>query len=88
MLREFDTLAFCVNGKRIAMNSEEGSMSQPAPSQPAPASEPSPEHPEPAFGWTDYAERINGRFAMIGFVALLLLELFTHQDFFSWLGLR
>lgn len=43
---------------------------------------------EPAFGWTNYAEQINGRFAMIGFVALLILELFTHQDFFTWLGLR
>jgi hypothetical protein len=42
----------------------------------------------PAFGWTPYAEIINGRFAMIGFVALLILELFTHQDFFTWLGLR
>ncbi|WAL60143.1 chlorophyll a/b-binding protein [Thermocoleostomius sinensis] len=44
--------------------------------------------PEPAFGWTDYAERINGRFAMIGFVALLILELLTHQDFFTWIGVR
>ena len=43
---------------------------------------------EPAFGWTSYAEIINGRFAMIGFVALLILELFTRQDFFTWLGLR
>lgn len=43
---------------------------------------------EPAFGWTTYAEIINGRFAMIGFVALLILELFTGQDFFTWLGLR
>ncbi|HEY9696959.1 MAG TPA: chlorophyll a/b-binding protein [Trichocoleus sp.] len=43
---------------------------------------------EPAFGWTSYAEVINGRFAMIGFVALLILELFTQQDFFTWLGLR
>jgi hypothetical protein len=43
--------------------------------------------PEPAFGWTPYAELINGRFAMIGFVALLILELFTRQDFFTWLGL-
>ena len=42
----------------------------------------------PAFGWNTYAERINGRFAMVGFVILLLLELFTHQDLFSWLGLR
>lgn len=43
--------------------------------------------PEPAFGWTAYAELINGRFAMIGFVALLILELLTHQSFFQWLGL-
>jgi len=52
--------------------------------------EPTPQvgQPEPAFGWTPYAELINGRFAMIGFVALLLLEFFTHQDFFTWLGLR
>lgn len=44
--------------------------------------------PTPAFGWTAYAEQINGRFAMIGFISLLLLEFFTRQDFFSWLGLR
>jgi len=44
--------------------------------------------PEPAFGWNTYAEKINGRFAMVGFIILLLLELFTHQDLFSWLGLR
>ena len=42
----------------------------------------------PSFGWTDYAEQINGRFAMIGFVALLLTELVTRQDFFTWIGLR
>jgi hypothetical protein len=40
----------------------------------------------PAFGWTTYAERINGRFAMVGFVALLLLELVTGQTFIRWLG--
>ncbi|NEQ46843.1 MAG: chlorophyll A-B-binding protein [Leptolyngbya sp. SIOISBB] len=40
----------------------------------------------PSFGWNAYAERINGRFAMVGFVALLVLELITRQDFFTWLG--
>jgi hypothetical protein len=30
----------------------------------------------PSFGWNAYAERINGRFAMVGFIALLVLELF------------
>ncbi len=44
--------------------------------------------PEPAFGFTAYAEQINGRFAMLGFLILLILELFTHKDLFTWLGLR
>lgn len=42
----------------------------------------------PGFGWTQYAEQINGRFAMIGFMAVLVMELFTRQDFFTWIGLR
>jgi hypothetical protein len=48
----------------------------------------SPKKPEPAFGWNLYSEQINGRFAMVGFVALLLLEFFTDQNFFTWIGLR
>jgi len=44
------------------------------------------QEPQPAFGWTPYAELINGRFAMIGFVALLILQFVTRQDFFTWLG--
>ncbi|UZQ56292.1 chlorophyll a/b-binding protein [Trichothermofontia sichuanensis B231] len=55
---------------------------------PVSASTPDPARPTPAFGWSAYAEQLNGRFAMIGFVALLILEFFTHQDFFTWLGLR
>lgn len=47
-----------------------------------------PVQPEPAMGWTAYAEKINGRFAMIGFILLILIEIFTQQDFFTWLGLR
>jgi Chlorophyll A-B binding protein len=43
---------------------------------------------EPSFGWNVYAEQINGRFAMIGFILLLVLELVTGQDLFTWLGLR
>lgn len=44
--------------------------------------------PTPTFGFNDYAEKINGRFAMIGLTILVLLELATHQDLFTWLGLR
>lgn len=44
--------------------------------------------PTPGFGWTTYAERMNGRFAMVGIVLLLLVEFFSQQDFFTWLGLR
>lgn len=44
--------------------------------------------PEPTFGFSPYAEQINGRFAMIGFIGMLVLEFFTRQDFFTWLGLR
>lgn len=43
--------------------------------------------PEPAFGFSPYAEQINGRFAMIGFVCLLLLEFLTGQGLLTWLGL-
>jgi hypothetical protein len=56
--------------------------------KPEPQPPPKPTTTEPGLGWTNYAEMINGRFAMVGFVALLLLELFTGQDFFTWLGLR
>ena len=51
-----------------------------------PSSPPSPD--APGFGWTRYSEQINGRFAMIGFIALLVLEALTNQDIFTWLGLR
>jgi Chlorophyll A-B binding protein len=43
---------------------------------------------EPSFGWNTYAELVNGRFAMMGFVVLLGLEFFTGQDLWTWLGLR
>jgi hypothetical protein len=40
----------------------------------------------PAFGWRAYAERVNGRFAMVGFVAILLLESLSGQTFLQWAG--
>lgn len=41
----------------------------------------------PAFGWSAYAERINGRFAMLGFVAVLLIETLSGDTFLHWAGL-
>ena len=41
----------------------------------------------PAFGWSAYAERINGRFAMIGFLAVLLTEALSGDTFLHWAGL-
>ena len=42
---------------------------------------------EPAFGWSGYAERVNGRFAMIGFIALLFIEALSRESFLQWVGL-
>jgi hypothetical protein len=59
------------------------------PQTPEPPQDPeTPDEPAPSFGFNLYAEKVNGRFAMIGFAALMLLEIITHQDFFTWLGLR
>ena len=42
---------------------------------------------EPKFGFNNYAERLNGRAAMIGFVVALSIEFSTGQGLLSWLGL-
>ena len=39
------------------------------------------------FGWSSYSEITNGRFAMIGFLAIILIELFSHQSFLKWAGI-
>ena len=41
----------------------------------------------PSFGWSSYAERVNGRFAMIGFTAVLLIEVLSREPFLQWAGL-
>lgn len=41
----------------------------------------------PAFGWSPYAERVNGRFAMVGLVAVLMIEVLSHQSVLAWAGL-
>ncbi|NEO67418.1 MAG: hypothetical protein F6J98_46535 [Moorea sp. SIO4G2] len=56
-------------------------MTQPQPSK-------VPQLQSPKFGFNDYAERLNGRAAMIGFILTLAIEYFTGQDLLTWLGLQ
>ena len=39
------------------------------------------------FGWSSYSEITNGRFAMIGFLAIIIIELFSQQSFLKWAGI-
>ena len=39
------------------------------------------------FGWSSYSDITNGRFAMIGFLAIILIELFSKQSFLNWAGI-
>ena len=39
------------------------------------------------FGWSSYSEITNGRFAMIGLLAIILIELFSKQSFLEWAGI-
>ena len=41
----------------------------------------------PEFGWSGYAERINGRFAMIGLMAVLMIEAISKISFLEWAGI-
>ncbi len=43
---------------------------------------------EPKFGFNEYAERLNGRAAMIGFFLMILIEYLTGQGLLNWLGLQ
>ena len=39
------------------------------------------------FGWSSYSEITNGRFAMIGLLSIILIELFSKQSFLKWAGI-
>ena len=39
------------------------------------------------FGWSSYSEITNGRFAMIGFLSIILIELLSQQSFLKWAGI-
>ena len=39
----------------------------------------------PSFGFTEYAEKLNGRLAMMGFIALIAIEVITGHGAIAWL---
>ena len=39
------------------------------------------------FGWGKYSEITNGRFAMIGFAAIIVIELISKKSFLVWAGI-
>ena len=39
------------------------------------------------LGWNKYSEITNGRFAMIGFFAILIIELISNKSFLQWAGI-
>jgi len=43
---------------------------------------------EPKFGFNEYAERLNGRAAMIGFMLMMIIEYVNGQGVLAWLGLK
>lgn len=47
-----------------------------------------PKLQQPKFGFNEYAERLNGRAAMIGFSLMVIIEYVTNQGVFAWLGLK
>ncbi len=46
-----------------------------------------PQATDPKMGFNTYAERLNGRAAMIGFVLAVAIEFVTHKGLLAWLGL-
>ena len=39
------------------------------------------------FGWNKYSEITNGRFAMIGLLSIVIIEILSKKSFFSWAGI-
>ena len=39
------------------------------------------------FGWNNYSETTNGRFAMLGLIAIIVIELISKRSFLDWSGI-
>ncbi|MEO0540997.1 MAG: hypothetical protein AAFZ80_09055 [Cyanobacteria bacterium P01_A01_bin.105] len=46
-----------------------------------------PKRNRPQKGFNEYAEQLNGRLAMVGFVLLIAIEYFTGHSLVSFIGL-
>ena len=46
-----------------------------------------PQATDPKMGFNTYAERLNGRAAMIGFIIAIVIEFVTHKGVLLWLGI-
>jgi hypothetical protein len=46
-----------------------------------------PQAADPKMGFNTYAERLNGRAAMVGFILAVAIEFITGQGLLAWLGL-
>jgi len=67
--------------------SPQGDGATPAPAKAEPPATSATTLDVPSFGWSGYAERINGRFAMVGFTAILVIETLSAETFLHWAGL-
>jgi hypothetical protein len=47
-----------------------------------------PKLSNPKYGFNDYVERLNGRAAMVGLIAVVVIEVLTGEGVLTWLGLR
>ena len=58
-----------------------------SPEEPSPPTSSATTNEAPVFGWSSYAERINGRFAMVGILVMFAIELCTGSTMIHWLDL-
>ena len=70
--------------KDLLQESIESESSELPKSNPPSRSATTPDNP--SFGWSGYAERVNGRFAMIGFISIILIEALSRTSFLHWAG--
>ena len=46
-----------------------------------------PQATDPKMGFNTYAERLNGRAAMVGFIIAISIEFVSNKGLLAWIGL-